>query len=415
MSKKYKIFENLEKPYVFQSNKCKKGAAAQTALFVLVMALLIILYILFVPPETRLKMLGDNESEEGGGTAAAEEENLLLSENIGHLDYLNLDEYEFTIPSFYLIATARSKTLLEENPFYLKSDWFNQKAKTIEFTIDDYENTDNVILTFNSNKHSGLLTIIFNGYTIYEDELTTVNSPPINIRKEYLKEKNVLGFEVGGVGAAFWSANEYSIQDLKIIGSVTDISQQQARNVFTLTTEQFNNLETAELKFFPDCTIYDIGTLSVNLNGNQLVSSIPDCIILNRFAVPNDYLKAGQNVLVFSAEKGSYLVDQIKIKITLKEETVPIYYFDLTQEQFDGIQNETEKLNLTIKFVDDDKNKEAEIMVNGHTTALDTYDAAYTKIIPRLWIESKKNNYITITPKSTMDIVELRLEVQEIE
>ena len=60
-------------------------------------------------------------------------------------------------------------------------------------------------------------------------------------------------------------------------------------------------------------------------------------------------------------------------------------------------------------FVDDDRNKEAEVIVNGYTTNFDTYKDTYDKDISDFVKDG--SNYITVRPRSDFSLVEVRVDV----
>jgi len=62
-------------------------------------------------------------------------------------------------------------------------------------------------------------------------------------------------------------------------------------------------------------------------------------------------------------------------------------------------------------FVDDDRNKEAEIIVNGFTTNFDTYKDKFDKDISDFVKDG--SNYITIRPQSDFSLVEVRIDVDK--
>ncbi|MDO8740335.1 MAG: hypothetical protein Q7J54_02035 [Candidatus Woesearchaeota archaeon] len=389
--------------------KRAQETAGQAATLIAVIALLIILYILFLPPEDRSDLLGENGNGGGsGGTGSANTSaNITLLVKIpGRLDPAEEAE-PHNIPNINLFELTRSQELVKVNPFYIKNAWFDKKTYNFSFAIDDMPNTNNAILSFAAQKHSGILTIKLNGITVYEYEITTYNIEPIDLKKDLLKQDNILSFEVSGVGAAFWRTNEYSIENIKVLADITDISRQKSQNTFIITDSEYLNIEKAALKFTPNCKEKESGALEININDRLLSSSVPECYHVNKIAVTPTILEAGENYITFETKKGSYLIDNIKVETELKETRDVTYYFELNSTQRSDVTNGNKKVTVKLEFVDDTESKRGTINVNGHITNIDQTEISYSKVLPSYWL--KESNYIKVTPITTLNIAELRV------
>ncbi len=230
------------------NNKKAQGTSAASATgFIALVVGLIILYIIFLPPEERAELLGENETieeDDEEGVSVEDEENILLLEYPGRLDYLKEKEYEHDISPFYLSKTTNAQELDTINPFVIRHGLFDEVKKEVPFRISDLKNTENILLSFTAKKYSGLLTIKLNNINIFESEITTSNPKPIKLKKDYLEGDNILEFSVSGTGARFWSTNVYSLDDIKIVGDVADISKQESKNIFFISENENLNLET---------------------------------------------------------------------------------------------------------------------------------------------------------------------------
>ena len=225
----------------------------------------------------------------------------------------------YDIPNVNIFETTNSKVLDTINPISVRNGWFDKRIKIVKFGISDLENTDNVVLSFSAPVRRGILSIKLNGGLIYEYDINSLNVEPIKLKKSLLREDNELEFSVSGVGAKFWRTNEYALENVKIIGDITDLSRQESQNVFTLTDTEYQNLEKAEIRFIPYCSsVANVGVLDVLINGINIFSGTPDCGLLNSYIVPPGVLNAGQNNIVFKTDKGNYLIDRIMVKINLK-------------------------------------------------------------------------------------------------
>ncbi|MBN2112428.1 hypothetical protein JW707_05010 [Candidatus Woesearchaeota archaeon] len=391
----------------------KKGqqSGAQAAILIGIIAAILIAYILFLPPEEREELL-----EDGTGTASvsADEENItLLNATSMRLEYVGAAEYEHTIPNVYLSEKTEAEVIEAVNPFYIRNGWFDKKTENVTFYITDLKNTGNVGLSFEAPKAKGKLMISLNGVQVFEYEVSQLNVGPIELRNELLKEgENNLVFSVGGVGIKFWTTNEYSIEDLQVTGDIRDISQQESRNIFTITNDEYYNIESARLDFYPVCTQQAVGRLQVLLNNREVFSAVPDCESMNRQDIFTTELNPGKNTLVFKTDKGNYRIELIKVKTDLKDVKTYLDYFDINSTSYDEIVDGDKDVWLEINFVDDDEDKEAEINVNGHLAYLDQKTAVYRRNI-NTWVEEGARNYVEIKPKTVLKIVDLKVTMND--
>ncbi len=374
------------------------------AVLVLIIAALIVLYILFLPPEVREEILEGDGSTRPGVPSGQE---VLLLESPGRLDSISQRTIEHSMPSVQLYSTTNAQLLHTVPSLYVKNGWFDKVEENVTFRIADPALTSNVIFAFNTRVHEGRLRIRSNGETVFDDDISTLNVEPILLPKETLEQNNTLTFSVGDVGWRFWRTNEYVIEDLTVTGDVTDISTQQSKVVFLATATEKNNLEKASVRFLADCKPADVGILDVYLNAHNIFSGVPDCGTIRSTEVSATLLVSGENTLSFRTGKGAYLIDHISVASELKQISHPTYYFEIPPAIFDEVASGRAHLGLYFEFSNDIDQKRADIYVNGHPRAMDTRDRVW-----RLGIDpfvNEGNNVIEIRPRSTLDIVNMRV------
>lgn len=377
------------------------------AILVAIIAGLIILYIVFLPSSERQKLVTEEKTKT---TTEGENPNVLLKAFPGSLSAAQGLEDEKSISNIFLVETTNAKELEKINPFIVRNGWFDKRAKTINFDLDDPANTDNVVITFTAKKRSGILTIKLNNAIVFENEIAGEAVEPVKLDKKQLQKSNSLEFTVSSVGAKFWTTNEYSFENIKIIGDITDTSRQESANVFTLSDSEFSSMDKATLKFIPYCgNVRDIGNLDILVNNKKLFSSVPVCDNSYKQSIPKSALNQGENNIVFKTSKGSYSVEQIKIALEFKEPKVKTYFFEIDSSAFKKITNGNNDATLTIKFTDDGRQKRAKLDVNGHAETIETNKALFSKNINSK--VSQGNNFIRLEPLEDMEVTELRVEL----
>ena len=388
----------------------KAQGGVNAAILVAVIAGLIILYILFLPAEERESLL-ENKTVKKTSSDDEEEEGLLLSVFPNRLEESSEVE-DKDIPNIFLFETTNAKELESINPFIVRKGWFDEKTKIETFSMNSLETTDNVILSFKAKKHDGTLTIKLNGEVVFENNIEQETVAPISLKKDLLKEDNTLDFAVSSVGLRFWKTNEYSLEDIKIIGDITDRSKQESRNIFTLTSKDLANIEEANLRFVPYCkSVAEVGTLDITLNDRNLFSAVPVCDDSYKQSIPIGLLDAGENKIIFKTARGSYSVEQIKIEFDEKEVEKKVYFFETNQSEIDDIEDGDKDAILRLEFVDDEENKRADININDHFITLDDDERVFTRNINDIIEEG--NNFIEIRPRTRLDIVELSIKLED--
>jgi hypothetical protein len=328
--------------------RLKAQSAGSAAAFIALIAGFILLYMLLIPPDLRNELLGEGNTGTGTATQTTTTlqtmgiEKTVISESPGRIDYMKFSQYDHPLPSINLYSTTSSNEKFIGDSIYIKNGVFDRTDKNLSFDIPDPETVENVYLSFalNPNRNNnGRLMISLNDDIIYERDSVKTLDKPIDISKD-LKKQNTLSFSVSGVAWKFWTTNDYELDNIKIVYDLKDTSAQMSKNTIMLTETEKFNLESAKLKFNPDCSPSQVGILTVTINNNLIFSAIPDCGQLNTVEMSPSFLEAGNNKIVFETEKGRYLIDSIVLHTQLKQMTYPVYYFDLDERLFNLYQEE---------------------------------------------------------------------------
>ncbi len=399
----------------------KKGQdAGPVAVLIFIITLMIILYVLFIPEDVRNDLLdgddpfsdytGDNDDRDRDGRDR-QDADVLLDESPGQLTPEGRDNFEYTMPSITIYEETEAQEIRKENPFVVKNGWFSKRTKNVTFAIDDIDLVNNLLLSFNAPQHEGELTIRLNGDRIFESPVTSYSVDAITLPKELLVEgNNLLVFSTSSVGIRFWASNDYSIQNLVILGDVTDISRQRGLNTFYVQDGR-NALDEVRLRYVPECFNQDVGVLDINLNGKRVFSGVPDCGTVNRINLDPDLVVSGVNDVTFTTNKGSYIVDRILVTTELKEKQYPTYYFNIDEDDWDDIDSNKYFANLTMRFlVPDDHYTDIKVNINGDFVGVYTRDEEYTRNIDEFLRED--NNVIRLEPEEVVDILELKVEIE---
>lgn len=394
-------------PRKLVSSKRAQDAGSAAAL-VAIIGLLIIFYLLFVPPSFRDQILEGNSSTSGSGSGVVAANATLLRASPGTLSPLSSEEIEHTIPTVQLYSKTKA-TVIEGKPqAYAKTSIFGQTPAEMYFTVDDVENTNGLLLSFVSEKRNGNLVILLNGNEVFNGEISSPNPEPIQLTKRYIVEgNNKLTFVSDSVGFAFWKVNKHQMTNLQVTGDIRDVSQQYSRNVFVVSATEKSNVKRSVLRFSPDCVRGRTGKLNVMINAHSVFYAVPDCGGRVAIEFSPDVLREGENTIAFESEEGSYLMDLVRITSELKEVIQPAYYFEITDADMNDVRDGQYDVLLRLTFTDAKDQKAAMLNINGRESNLFQYEREYEKNINDYIIEG--NNAVKIEPDTTLQIVSLEV------
>ncbi len=391
----------------------KSQSGSKAAMLVAIIMGLIILYILFLPPSERERLLYNqtvNETSETGGTT---EGNItLLLEHPMLLEYLPTTEYEKSIPSFSLYIKTGSAVVKKQDFITVKNSWFATQTYEMIFPVSDLKNSDNFMLNFNLDKAQGNLMVKLNDKLIYDKEIKEANVV-INLDKSDIKDQNKLVFSVSSVGIKFWSTNAYELSNVQVLADITDITKQASKTNFIISSTEINNLDQSTARFYVSCDKkLELDKLEVSINNHLIYSQLPLCGDYVQQEFDPAILISGENSMEFRTKFAGpttayYTLDNLLVKLKLKEPVYPTYYFDLSSKRFDKITQGTKKIKLRMLFTDDFESKRAELRINGIKTSLDTTKKEFIKDLSDF--VKQDNNAIKIIPSANLEIIDLKV------
>ncbi|KYK24592.1 hypothetical protein AYK26_03380 [Euryarchaeota archaeon SM23-78] len=390
--------------------KSRRGQSATNAgVTIILIAVVIVMYILFISPEDRAKLLGEEPPGPGPGPTPGVKQ-VLLSSTPGRLYAPGINMFEHTMPSFMVFTVTNADELKRAESLYIKNSAFSDKSEELIFFYDPITTAD-VKLSFNVKKFSGRLIIWLNEYKLFESEVTDASPLPISLPRDYLKTKNSLVFSVSSPGAAFWRVNEYELNNILISGKITDYSGAMAEQHFSIGESEFENLERAVFEFIPDCAPREQGILYLHINNRLIFTSPPDCGVKSSIEISKEFLKPGDNVLVASTNTGAFLIDMPKVTTFLKEIDQPPFYFNVNPALYDAMYFGERGIVLTLRFTDTTSVKRATIEINGYKTFFETQDMIYQTFIDPEFLMIGPNSVKIVPQADPIDVVELRIDV----
>ena len=380
------------------NKKGRVGAAAGSLIGLI--TILIIFYIILIPSAERDQLFAESEQK-----AIGINENILLSEQIGRLVGTAKEKNDHLIPNMLLKETSESILITQENPFIIKQG-ITAQYKTIHFTLENPEQTDNAVISFNLPQHTGTLQLILNNNTIFEGELKTTSPTPVKINKNLLKTQNTLQLEVHGFGVP---AKVYAFENFKIIGDLINAQKQEASHLISIPEEEYLNVETAYLEYIPICSQNNIGTLEVYVNSRTVFTGVPDCNSAARIELYQEDLNLGRNEVKFRQLKGTNNIEQARLKTTMNSKTGWSNTFYVTEDLNNKLK-QGRKAILNMEFANDGYTKIAETNINNKPDRIEQSSPYFSRDITSVINLGK--NYIAIKPEQNLNINKIEIIIQ---
>jgi hypothetical protein len=402
------VIHSMKKDKLSSFKKGQANPQQWIALFIFLVMFLLILYILFLPPEDRADLLEQNRTNIDG-SKVKDKVTILMTKEPGRLTNIAETEIINDIPSFSLFTRTDATSLVEFDSIYIRKSLFEEQLGNISFDLPTFEDIDNFILSFTASKREGILTVTLNDLIILSRELSTSSPSPIKIPKDYLNNHNNLVFSISGPGVEFWKQNEYVLENLKITADVTDKSSQDNTQIIYVTEKEKENIESFELRFIADCRSLDVDPLEIYLRKRKIYDSVPDCGDVTKLPpIDGSRLVQGENDLVFRTDNGNYLLYSVETKMNLKEPLFPTYFFIVDQQEFKDIETNDADINISILFSNDVDRKKGEVFINDYIIEIETYESYYNRKINQFIRDG--NNAVEVRPVSDkLDITELRM------
>lgn len=414
-------------------------SASGAAVLVAIIGAILVLYILFMPPAERERLLFGNGGGEsggygggygggssGGGVFTAYGPVLIMSETPGTLRLQKSTLLDHNIPTATIYTAINTVELKTIESASAKNGVFAKRDITFDFE-GDRNSGRNFLLSFNVDQPGdGPLRVLLNGRLIYERPVRERSPAPIPLALDYLKDgKNELVFSVGDAGWSFWRSNTYYLHNIMVSADVIDASASVAAQTFTIKEEEIGMFESAQLQFVPECDIKKAGRLVVHLNSqlvrnadnttqevpNVLYSGFPDCGVLFKTDVAREQLRVGENRVLFASQGGQYVIDRIKLVVRQREQEYPVYYFNLPREMYDTLDAGQGQLRVTMTFTDYRNQKTGEVVLNGFVQSFATGEYAWQAVIDPGILTPGPNTIMVAPHTDRLDIAELKIEL----
>lgn len=390
----------------------KKGAAdgSNVAVIIILIALFMVLYILFVPPDVRRDLLeGTNLSDDDSiNKDSAKRE--LLAESPGTVYPVKSAVSLHKLPNMNLFLKTEPKIVNLASSLVVKNGLFADSSPVLRFGLASLADTNKVNLVFSVSKYSGELRIKANGNTFYAEEIGSSGIKIVEVPTSYLQKNNEIEFSVS---TKIFGSNVYSLQDVGVKQEF-ELRNAEETRTFSLSGMERNNMESAVLSFKQFCNERlesGLADFRININGKEAFRKKISCLSTDEsLELKKSLFFEGTNSISFVIGEGDFLFTSVELRVKSKDSGFPSYTFALTPENFEDIKDGGRKLTLSLFLENNKENKNARLEINSNEFLMRTDSDKFELNLRDYVVDG--TNFLRIVPSNTFSIVGLKVVLE---
>src|SRR3989344_1315725 len=390
----------------------KKGAAdgSSVAVIIILIALFMVLYILFVPPDVRRDLLEGTNLSGGASVDKAADKRELIAESPGTVFPVKSAVSLHKLPNMNLFLKTEPKIVNLSSSLVIKKGLFSDSSPVLRFSLASLADTNKVNLVFSVSKSSGELRIKVNGNTFYAEEIGSPGIKVVEVPTSYLQKNNELEFSVS---TKVFGSNVYSLQDVSVKQEF-ELRNAEETRTFSLSEREKNSMESAVISFRQFCNERlesGLADFRVNVNGREAFRKKISCLNTDEsFEIKKSLFLEGTNSISFVIEEGDFLFTDVELRVKSKESEFPSYTFALTPENFDDIEDGGRKLTLSLFLENNKENKNARLEINSNEFLMRTDSDKFELNLRDYVVDG--TNFLRIVPSNTFSIVGLKVVLE---
>ncbi len=391
--------------------KNKKGAdGGSVAVILIIIALFMVLYILFIPPADRDLLLNQPNSSSNINSNVVNGKIELLFASPGRLNPNEEFGTMHPLQDVNLFVKTEPKLVSLSQNLNVENSLFSKSFPKIRFQTSDLSETKGVSLNFFVSKTQGELRMKLNGNTIYTEEVEGTGAKIINIAVQDLKDNNELEFSVSSPGLAFWATNKYNLKDIILKQEFNRINSEEERT-FTVSEQEKNSLQFVKIKYTQVCNQplpKETAPLTIYINNKRASSAYIRCVTTSQnFDIDSSLIVEGTNKIQFKLEEGDFLLSAISVETKSSDSKFSTYPFSLPASEFKLISSGQKTVNLELSMPTKRGLKAARLLINNNEVLLNTDSTSFSRDISSLLVEG--TNVLQIIPTSSFSINSLKV------
>jgi hypothetical protein len=377
-------------------------SASGAAGLVILMGLFIILYILFLPPADREALIGSATSNTTDPTIV-DPIDRILDESPGLLVPQRETSETRNLNSFTLLARGEFTPVFSSGEAQIFTSRYDRRVLERTFMMDAVPTEARMSISF--REVSGAIRVYVNNQEVYSGR------PMSRSNKQILNLPIAHGINTIRIESSerwwFWGSNSADIESVQVIANVYSPQTARSEQTFSLPEQNRQHLERASLRFLLSCDS-SRQQMAIRLNDQILGSTVYDCESPQELELPLNRL-TDMNTISFEASQGVVSVQSPTIRLLYERAVDPLYYFRLTDEQWEDVRDGTKEARLYFSFVRDSEEQDLIADVNGNfiSVRLDREEYEFAQDVSS-FIE-RGENYLRLEARRAARIVKVQV------
>ncbi len=342
----------------------RRRAQAGAAVLIALIAVLIIMYVLFLPPADRAVLLNETSPATAVNTTGSN----VIFQTVPTVAQQQGPETH-GMPPFTVRTQTSGNVLADRSSLSVSRTAFSNSPETVVFDMPS--SSSNPLLSFTASSSTGGLRVLLNNVSIFDAVIQHPQVAPIQLPAGMLTSHNTLTFEADPVGFAIWQSHQTNLVNVRVTADVTSFAQAGQTQRIAITDPA--SIQSAGLVFVPDCPQKQ-GRLTVTMNGETIYSGFPDCGIPVHVELAQSHIKDGENVLSFSVGKGEYSIDQASVNV-LRQQQNTQKSFTISQNLLSQVAAQQRPILLRLAFAQPEA--QGVIILNGQQLAFRTHQQSF--------------------------------------
>jgi hypothetical protein len=378
------------------------GPAAAT---VVLTGLIIVLYLLFLPPAQREALLNNASPITIDDPSIIDPHDRLLMVAPRIVDPIEQRSHSIPLSSFLLQSRTDERSVASYTDVNLMSSRTDKRLLSREISFDHEYIFSNQMIVLNIERTNAPIIVYWNDQRIYHHQPRPGTIIIDNFGR--IERSNRIRIEVAD--PAWWQifrTNHASITRVDIIARIHDARDAESQQSFVLSREQHENIESAYLRYYPRCQVRP-GQLLIRVNSQLMQSQAPDCNRDTQVQIDVHRLTEGRNAIDYLLASGVLHIDSPTIYLTLKRPLEPLYYFEIDAGQWRDIRENRKKGRFEMIFVRGSGQKDIDVIINGRVIRIDTAEDRFVRDITEYMVEGE--NYIKLQPRRRAETVQMNV------
>ncbi|MFT4309425.1 MAG: hypothetical protein ACMXYL_02980 [Candidatus Woesearchaeota archaeon] len=385
----------------------RKGASATgpAAATVILTGLIIVLYLLFLPPAERDALLGNASPITTTDPTVIDPHDRLLQVFPRIIEPIEQRSHNIPLASLVLHTRGEDRELATFSNVDLMSSRTDKRLLSRDISFEARYTYSREMIVLDVEEANAPIIVYWNDQKVYHSKprIGTLIITNFGI----IERNNRIRIEVEDPKwYQFFRTNTALINRVQVNAVQYDDIDSRAEQTFVLSRDQSELIESSSIRYYASCQERP-GQLLIRVNNELLQSQAPVCNMDVQIQIDPAMLREGRNTITYSLGSGVLHIDSPTVYFTLERPLEPLYYFEINDDQWKDIRDKKKKGFFEMVFVRGTGQKDIDVIINGRIVRIDTREDRFLREITEYLVQGE--NYIKLQPRRRAEAVALNV------